>query len=431
MDLENVKPYVFIEFEKYNRFEFPEISDFMSEYSDICIVDEKHIQFKVVGILYATGVPVVVFPKNYQLDKNYLIADARMLIRVLVNYRNEPQHDIVELPLLFGDDNLTTDKVILAMLLLEDFCQNGFLHRELQIESIEQAGRISWPSTIYKTLPIVSQNRIRYLNPIYKRKVTDRQNIISIIHQVIITECFATWGWLFDYDGFKEEPKLLPGNPSELVHLLTLELRNTFVEREIRVLKLLLQYLTKKSEDKIQQKLNIIATSNFNNVWESVCGYLFENQYAKLQKLIPQPQWEDTYLHNRISQRPDIYYVTKSSLFVLDAKYYNHNISLPGWYDVVKQFFYRHSLVKILHRREFYEVLPKTKHIYNAFLLPGNEENILTYIGKANVPMIEDLGEIKAFTINLRRSLYAYAYRNDYDFQEKLRQQLQENFPGV
>jgi len=424
-----MKPlYPFIEYEKYNRLEYTKISDFMSEYPDVCVVDEKHIQFKVVGIIYAAGFPIVVFPKNYQINNKNLIADAKMLIRVLVNYKNEPQHDILELPLLFGDENMSTDKIILAMLLLEDFSQNGFLHRELQIESLKQTGRISWPSTINKTLPIVSQNQTKYLIPIYKRKVTDENNIIFIIHEVIVTECLLEWGWLFDYDGYKGKQKSLPSGIAKLIHLLTLELRNTFVEREIRVLKLLIQYLTTKSENNIRQKLNIIATPYFNNIWESVCGYLFENQYVKLQKLIPQPKWEDTYLNKRISQRPDIFYVTKSALFILDAKYYNHDSSLPGWHDLVKQFFYRHSLVEILHRREFYEILPKTKHIYNAFLLPGNEEDDLVYVGKASVPMIKDLGEVKAFTINLRRSLYAYAYRNDSGFQEKLRQQLQEKF---
>lgn len=421
------QPLCFIDSTYYDRQRFPEIAETFSAHPTICQVGDTYIQFKVVGILYAADCPIVVFPKNYGLTDDGNIVDAKTLARVLIRYKNEPQHDIEELPLLFGDANMSSGRISSAMMLLEDYCQNGFLRRELIVETTLQSGRIDWTATINKTIPVMSKKQLVYVNPIIRRRINDNNSLISKIHRAVITECFHEWGWFFGYDEFNEKEYSLPVSADEAIMLLRSELRNTFVERDINVIKLLIQFLTSKVGSEQDQKLDVLATPYFSFVWEAVCGFLLENQYARLRPLLPQPIWESTMVEGRISQRPDIFHVNDTNLYIFDAKYYDYNTNLPGWHDVVKQFFYRHTLVSILHSREFYRMLPETQEIYNAFLFPGSGSDF-EYLGRVHVPRINDLGEIKAFSVNQHKALYAYAYRDDSTFRESIRHKVRIAF---
>jgi hypothetical protein len=151
------------------------------------------------------------------------------------------------------------------------------------------------------------------------------------------------------------------------------------------------------------------------------------NQYSKLKSLLPQPEWESDLVGGHIAQRPDVFLVKNQGLYILDAKYYNYNVNIPGWHDVVKQLFYRHTMKSVARSREFTRLLPEVREIYNAFLMPGYEDDCV-YIGRVHVPRVEDLGEIKAFAINQKKAFSAYAYRNDTAFVDDLQAAVVQHF---
>ena len=142
---------------------------------------------------------------------------------------------------------------------------------------------------------------------------------------------------------------------------------------------------------------------------------------------LPQPVWESDLVDGHISQRPDIFMVHNQGLYILDAKYYDYNHNVPGWHDVVKQLFYRHTMKSIEHSREYMRTLPNTREIHNAFLFPGNDSDF-QYVGRVHVPRVADLGEIRAFAIDQRKAMSAYAYRNDHDFPELIRESITAEF---
>ncbi|MBM7615613.1 hypothetical protein JOC73_002186 [Alkaliphilus hydrothermalis] len=138
---------------------------------------------------------------------------------------------------------------------------------------------------------------------------------------------------------------------------------------------------------------------------------MFRNKYATTRDIVPQPEWEG--IEGKISQRPDILTVDGPILYVLDAKYYNYNVGLLGWHDVIKQLFYRHTIIENLKGKKGARLLPNVKTVKNAFLLPGNETDKLKYIGRVFVRDIENLGEVKVLAINQWDAMRTYAFRND------------------
>lgn len=423
------QPLCFVDATYYNSNEFPEIAAAFTDHPEVCTVSGRAFQFKVVGILCVGSQPLVVFPKNYGTpeENENLIDDAKTLARALLRYRSEVGHDENELQLLFGDSDLSSNRIASAMFLLEDYCQNGYLRRQTVISTTNASGRTDWAATINKTTPIINHGRPLYTTPVIKKRISDTHNIICLTHKYVIQDCFSGWGWFFGLEGNRAEKVSLPVSPVEAIRLLKSELRNTYLEREVLVIQNLIKYLSEKYGIEQSRKLDVLATPYFSFVWEAICGYLFNNQYPRLKVLMPQPVWESDIVRGNIAQRPDIFFVRRNALYILDAKYYNYNHNIPGWHDVVKQLFYRHSMMSVAETRQFYRLLPTAQLIQNAFLFPGNGEDLL-YVGKVKVPQVEDLGEVWAFAINQKKALYAYAYRDDLHFAETVRCSLTQAY---
>lgn len=310
--------------------------------------------------------------------------------------------------------------------MLEDYCQNGYITRQSEISAIGQNGSIDWVSTINKQTPVFSNRRLIYTNPIIRKRKTDNNNIVHLTHRYVISECFKEWGWLFDYDSSIDFSSPLPLPVNETIDALRKELQQTFLTREVHVIQELIHYLSEISGSNKSKRLDIIATPYFSFVWEAICGFLFDNQYSRLKPLLPQPVWESDIVNGSISQRPDIFYVN-DALYILDAKYYNYTHNIPGWHDVVKQMFYRHSIASIRESREYQRVLPFQKEIFNAFLFPGNNQDLL-YVGKVHVPKVADMGKVLAFAINQEKAMDTYSKRESNGFCTTLQSRIREYF---
>lgn len=405
--------------------QYPNITELISGFPDICTINGDLFQFKVVGVICIGEQPVVVFPKNYDLpdEPELQIAEARNLVRGLLRYKNERENENEENAIFYGQNNVSSNRIVTAIALLEDYCQNGYIKRQLEVSSQNYQGRTDWMTTVNRTTPLFNRRMPLYCDPVVRRRISDDDNIVCLAHKFVISDCFREWGWLFDYNLLSHYEVKLPLSVREVVLRLKSELRNTFLDREIFIIKHVIQYLSELSGNEKQSNLDIIATPYFSFVWESICGYLFNNKYSEFKRLLPQPIWDSDIVAGNISQRPDIFTVGSDSLYILDAKYYNYHKNIPGWPDVVKQLFYRYSMVAISNTREYRKYLPNIKEIFNAFILPGNEEDFL-YLGRIYVPKINDLGEIKAIAINQRRALSAYAKRDDDTFLRLVQKRL-------
>ncbi len=406
---------------------FPQIAERLQEYPDICVIYQKTFKFKFTGILLINDIPVVVFPKNYKLpnDLKDVIGHASILVRVFLRYRNEPFHDSSENELLYGDSNNCNARITTALTIMEDYKMYGLLKRKYTVTSTTKNGRVDWAFTINKIIPTINHNHVIYDMPIVKYSKYDKDNIVFLIHKYVVSQCIEIWGWLYGFNSYDlDKQEQLPCLVSEAITILKTELTNVYIQREINTIKMLISYLTAQSgQEKLFNK-EILGTQYFSFVWEAVCGYLFDNKYPLLHSLIPQPEWESEITLGKISQRPDIFAVDNNTLYILDAKYYNFKSNLPGWHDVVKQLFYRHTVILNLAKAKIPRILQANTVVNNAFLFPGEETNLLQYIGRVFVKEIDDLGEVKAFAIDQHMALKTYAYRNDDLYRKHLLEKL-------
>lgn len=427
--LRDMRPLYLIDSEWYECETYPAVARELARHPVICTVKEKRFQLKAAGVFFVGGRPIVVFPKNYCLppvNGKDLLDDAKVLVRTLMRYHLESKSKRKE-SYFFGGPEVDSDSITSAVFILEDYCRNGLLRREHGRKHTSMSGSIDWPATIKSQDAIVSESGPVYLTPVMRGRVLDTSNPIHLIHKFVVAECFQRWGWLFGYDrpsGVRHRPA---ESAVEMALILSRELQGIYVEREILVIQHMIDFLLNFYGTKHEVKLNALAITYFSAVWEAVCGFVLQNQFDRLKTIIPQPEWESDVIYKRMGQRPDIFCVGGTGLFIVDAKYYDYHSGVPGWQDAVKQFFYRHTLNEVRQRRDFRRLLPDISNIFNVFVLPGRTADF-KYIGKILVPDIPDLGEIKVFTINQKRALSSYAFRDDGRFNEVVRSSMMAAF---
>jgi len=396
----------FIEYQEYPNTFPKELTD-LWQMKGVCSLKEDLITFKVTGLLIYMNKFFVIFPKAYKIpstdsEKKYHI---EVLINVLLKYKNEATMDPLEMELLGRENGDHTDNLITVYRLIQDFFQNGYLIKEMRVRSGKQCGKIDWPLTINRKQPFFSVSSVVYIDPIITKKIIDGQNLLLKLHKYCLYMGIKKYGWLMGISPDIVEPENnLPNNYdlSFILNFLTNELNSTFVEREIKVIHLIIQYLSGINLKDPKEKIETLATPYFQNVWESMCSVNFNNQYHELKKIIPKLKWEIDSKAPIQPQRPDLMMVREKTLYILDAKYYNVDKSLPGWSDIVKQLFYAFTIYKNIQscRPLLNLKLNNINNVFNAFLFPSSDSEAIKYIGKVEIEGNEQLGSVKSFKLN-------------------------------
>lgn len=248
----------------------------------------------------------------------------------------------------------------------------------------------------------------------------DSGNVLRQIHEFIVGDCASLWGWLLNYDGEELGVKQLPCPLDEAIDILREELANTFVQREIALLNTMIEYLNALRGVRDNSKMEFLCTPYFHWIWEAICGYIFDNDYNHLKVYVPSPEWHSNMFIAGIEQRPDILFHDEDTLYILDAKYYNYHRNVPGWHDVVKQFYYRLTLMKALNSQTAKDELANIRKIENVFVFPGDKEIGVQYLGYVDVKNVDELGTVKAYLVDSLMAMRAYALREESDFKMDL-----------
>lgn len=396
-----IKPLFLNDSQKYSFEFYPELEEGIRDYPNICKISSKEFRFNFTGILFLKDLPIIIFPKNFLLSTNSqeLINDAELFIRVLIQYCSDPFLESFESQYLLGENKITESIISTSFIIIEDSKKYGLLSRKNKVSTYNRNGHIQWKKTLSSSIPIINHKRILYNNLIIKYEKEDNSNMIYLIHKYVLYQCQKMWGWL-SYSNNEQmiEEQKLPISISKAISILKSELQKSFIDHEVNTLKMLLSFLLMQTTSGFYSKL--FGTQYFSFVWEAICRYIFNTDDFKIRALLPQPIWKSEKVQAKISQRPDIFTIFQNKIYILDAKYYNYNINLPGWHDVVKQLFYRHTLLLSLN---------KSISIRSAFLLPSDESCDISYIGKVYVDNVDEIGEILAFAINQRMTFRCYA----------------------
>lgn len=360
-------------FTEYESRTFPhEIPSAFYE-SGFCEKDNSKIKFTVVGILEYELSIYIIFPKGLPLNENLEInhINSNLLIRALQKYLSNTSLSEEEQVWNQSHNSLKLIKTI--EWLIEDYKAYDIISFSKKIISINNNGRIDWNKTIHKVLPYYSKNKnIIYPNLYTIKNKTDEFMDVTLIHMWVLADISEKYGQLFNLKFSVVHPQKI-FSIDYMIYILKKTLSTLNFDREIQLIQHLILYIEEKLTN---SQTTILVTPYFANIWEKMCSLILRDNLS-IRNLIPTPYWYFRNQKKQTIQIPDILTEYNGSAFVFDAKYYQiarGTDKLPGWHDLVKQFFYALSL------KDKYSI------VYNSFLFPGtfNGANI-EYLGFARV----------------------------------------------
>lgn len=406
----------FVEFREYNYDNYRDLLDNSLFEKNLCKRKGDKFYFAFTGFITIKNDLIIVFPKGYDLPstEEILLSNIRTLAGTLLRYSEEINLDEEERTMLSGENKMTPEGIAPALWLIRDYQEYGFLRREIR-QYQERAGqRIDWSRTIKTKQAYHSNSRPIYIDVVSKKSSIDMNNILYRLHRYVVQRSIKKYGWLLGnfQINFEPQDEELPCDLSTADEHIRQELEQTFVNREIAVLQNISYYLLGSGDEHEDTSLNTFATPFFHNVWEVICGYLLKNEYSNLKHIVPKPTWNTQFGKKSTVQKPDILFIEDDELFIVDAKYYDvDREKLPGWHDLVKQFFYYYSLK---------DIATKT---HNILLFPSSKSGIRG-VGFVEIESRPDLGKIEALCSDLMEAMSKY---KDYQV-SKFREQIVRNF---
>jgi hypothetical protein len=342
---------------------------------------EGTLRVRFVGVALAKGRSFQVLPKIFAGAAN-VAPLMRQVIRALRRHaRWQPQHESDASFLDPIASNTDLNALALADWIIRDYLGAGIYHRSREREEIGGAGQITWRRTMERMTPILSGGRPVYVDVVTRSVAGDRDHFVSRLHRRIVEDTSQFFGHLLGYVPLNLDHE--PFEPFRDVPPLGLcqarirqEMRDAFSDRSMRLLPILLAWLT--AIDKAQSLgLALYGTTAFYDVWEKACAHALGNERDQWQKHIPRPTWRSADGHEQAADtfEPDI--VTRivdganEHLLIADAKYYRLSMPpqlqrQPGVNDVAKQLWYQHCLAGPAYARGLTQT-------HNIFVVPGLE----------------------------------------------------------
>ena len=404
--------------------------------------DGRAFWFRVSGFIVLADGIAVIFPKGWRdvlpQERAAQEAAGRLLFRTLWQYRErKPDAKEWERQTLTASGLESRSNCIdEAMYILHDFILNGYLQRRRTRVSQRAMGRVLWPRTIRRTMPLVSHRQVVYPEPYMKSVSPVYSDMIQRIHRYLVAEVYRDWGWVTGTSAAVAEAEP-PCSRETALRVLTDEIRQTYIQREIELFRAMRRYLRQSGDENRQEEQGFLLTPDFQMIWQDMCAAVLASCYDEVHAALyrapeftpdPAAALPTGFAPEFRPQMPDLLCLRGYVLHVLDAKYYDYRHTFPGLADIVKQYFYHYSLRKRLAALQRAPELPagltaaewaryKTMRAgSNMLLLPlfrqGAEETA-QHIGAIALPFTPSLGRIDVWLVNLHRLMAAYTGETD------------------
>lgn len=341
--------------------------------SDSGLIAPDMVKLSFCGVISYGKKLAIFLPRNTPKEKQNIYSSA-LLFKAIYRYYLTRDSGIKSENI--GDDVIGGSTLNLYSQLLQDYQDYGLYIRRTKEKTMNN-GRVNWSRTIARSTLLPSDNGPVYMDLCTSRSRNDANNEITRIHASVIKQLVEKLGglWLGAESYFDETlahtPDTLMDTQSQIAYLEK-ELRLTYSERDIVLIKNLLRFL-KETNDPNQNDM-VIGTRFFHNLWESLlneCLPYTESINTKLPVPIYQTQEDQFVPVAKKNQRLDIFLKSPDDQYyaVIDAKYYDalSPNSAPGWSDLVKQFFYVNAVK---------DVVGSGAKVTNHFVFPGIEPKL-------------------------------------------------------
>lgn len=417
---------------------------------DACVYDAKLNGDEFVGLKHENGKFSINFPLGYRKsdDEKEIRKNILNLISVLSTFSEHEDSFILG----SSSENQTSKFPIHAyMFLISDFINNGYCSENESVYRRSSSGKINWSRTIKQVRPQIVQDSAVYLEFITRRTNHNENELISQIHKTLVYESFSKIGWIFS--SFLPQKGNLAFNANLFRAVVKSKIAHSFDEKRLMLfhnMLLVIDYMDSSND----AKSFYFGTEHFEGVWERLVDTVFGE--PDKEKFYPKCHWfiegkgqanlsNDVY--KKYSLRPDTIMITdrgkeNQKIFILDSKYYKYGVSkfdydLPGTGSIVKQFAYAEYVENSSSSLpdDVKEVLNKNK-IYNAFILPGENENRenLQYFGYSYADYKNEVeksySKIYGFTLDIK-SIMSKHIPKDKKLIEELTNLITKNSAGV
>ncbi|MCO6559113.1 MAG: LlaJI family restriction endonuclease [Bifidobacterium sp.] len=419
-----------------------QIQQVKNDYSRIAKVNKNkgEASLDYCGIIVLNGHFVAVLPKRSlrgcESDSDYektAIESLPLLVQVLLRfYREDSDRARYAMDdfLFAEDDESNPNGLGAAIHLLTDFERDGLLRRRKKVRKQNSNGRIDWPRTIQRTPAIFAQSGPFYPSPMLVTSSSDAFDPLIMIHRACIEDCYRRWGWLFHPSQvspktldavFSEDADWLPFDQDEALSVLERELSSSFSDREMSVIRYMQAYIQAKVDPKNQ---NMFGVTKYHRVWERICKCVFGDDSRFYEPdFLPQPKWEmrakrkgpaeteededESSLDEEYKKQiPDVLLKRNGTFFILDAKYYDFEYSLPGGPDIIKQYYYEDTIrAYLLQKGVDAQGIEET---CNAFIMPDYSGSGIKFRGTAKFTIL-DWRSLPVYTIDAKKAMESYA----------------------
>ncbi|MEA5207469.1 LlaJI family restriction endonuclease [Enterobacter mori] len=336
------------------------------------LILEENSKLDFCGLIIDKEKTSIFLPRNSNFNIQNFKALGSSLIKAIYKYaQNRERFSLRDgySDRLIGDSYLS-----LAFTLLKDFVENGlYICHKYEIK--RNQGKICWKRTINQIQSFPSGNSLIYLDTIGKKKNISLDSEITRIHARIIRELDDVIGWIYFNDDSRIQHELadinLPENSDEAqIDCIERELNNVYSDRDINLLKDLVRFLTLKNNT--SNNNIVIGINKFHSMWESMIDNCLISKFD-INNLLAKPCYKINGQYQIASQKggrtDTVLKAQDHDIFaIIDAKYYGARelAQLPGWPDIIKQFFYALALR---------DIFPSAQ-INNYFLFPGDSNNV-------------------------------------------------------
>lgn len=336
-------------------------------------VRNSQVTFSYIGIAADSTNVICILPKylkgNLDSPEQFLLK-AKQLIKVLKAYQKNVNQNVLGQELTDYSSASVNSEISLADSLLIDYLQNGLWESSQKIIVNDSDNEILWDLTVEKSTPVISGNP-HYFELYSLKSEVVTETLIAQIHTWAVSYCTRKYAALLDIDSdfdiwsVSELEDL--GEKNYLLSTLERELRVTFDDRRITLLKTLAELINVSGEYG-ESVYTLYGKNKFEHIWEAAVGYCFRNEYSKYKNYISVPKWvnmDGSIVSEKRTLKPDVIKWIlkdgKSYLLIVDAKYYLYRFddinqkvdNNPGVGDVVKQYFYEFVLSRMTSSAEW------------------------------------------------------------------------------
>ena len=369
------------------------------------------VQFSYVGVIGIRTDFIVVLPKYIAIEDEVNKSEKSKQIFSILKRMDSQFGHLNELE--FNNTNSSQNsfcELFIADSLLLDFLENGYLARQSKEYVKDSIGETNWEKTINEGEVFFSQDYPIYAYPYNEIAELDESHLLLKIHKKCLLQCYTKYSELLDLriyfpDTISESLEEL-GDRNYLLNFLKSTLSHTYVDRDIRTIKLLIQFINSTYSIGLDNYYYLFGTTSYHVAWELICRETIPNKTTELKKLISRPIWQSSEgVEHKETIVPDILASDEGSYFlIIDAKYYNINIqsrpfkieNTPGVNDVLKQFAYEVNFDNYCRGLGI-------SNRFNVFLFPTEE--------KHEKPL-RKIGEVTFREVFPGRKIYLLAYED-------------------